>query len=432
MKTIKLKIMNKFECQNELRLFNDILRFSYNRFREGLKEVEVRARCRGVFKGSNSWFVQCAIKEGKAVFEKFKEKKVIFGGKASLKQYMKKLISKAEYQQRRLSPIVIQGEKLCGGNRLFNFKLDEEKLELKLSRTDHREIKLPRLRGNLKKEFANLQQLIDQKKATVTVKFNEEYVWLTYDENLLDIQKFNDLKKNRVLGIDLNPNYIGLSVLEFDSEDKFKVLHKQVFDLTALNVTSKKSSADKASKYLTNKRKFELIEICHEISRMMDYWKCSKLCIEDLSIKSSDKKQGRHFNRLCNNVWNRNLVVNKLKLLSVVHGFELVEVNPAYSSFVGNMVYGDENTPDMVASSIEIARRGYKKYAKGWFYPAFNADSIDEQLKQTLAEIGNWIEAFKKIKELGLKYRFQLLDYVQNAVFSKFYSKKHWNLYAFK
>ena len=432
MKTIKLKIMNDFECAEELRLFNDILRFSYNRFKEGLKEIEVRARCREVFKGLNSWFVQCAIKEGKAVFEKFKEKKVIFGGKKNLRDYIKNLISKKEYKQRRLSPITIQGEACKSGNRLFNFYLNEEMLEFKFSRTDHREIQLPKLRGNLKLELSLLQELIEQKKATVTAKFNEEFIWLTYDESLLDIQKYKDLKENRVLGIDLNPNYIGLSVLEFDSEDKFKVLFKKVFDVSLLNKTSKKSSTDKKSIYLTNKRKFELIEICHEISRLMNYWKCKKLCIEDLNIKSSDKKQGRYFNRLCNNVWDRDLVVNKLKMLRIVHGFELVEVNPAYSSFVGNMLYGDKNTPDMIASSIEIARRGYKKFEKGWFYPTFNVESVDEHWKQTLAGIGSWKEAFKKVKESGLKYRFQLKDSLPDAVFSKFYFKKHWKLYAFK
>lgn len=162
-------------------------------------------------------------------------------------------------------------------------------IELKLSRNDHREIKLPYLNKTLKKEFSLLQELIDAKKATVTVKFNQEYAWITYDEKLIDVQKYKDLKASRVLGLDLNPNCIGLSVLEFDSKDEFKVLFKKVYDLTLLNVTSKKKSSDRASKYLTNKRHFELIEVCHEISRLMDYWKCSKLSMEDLSIKSSDK-----------------------------------------------------------------------------------------------------------------------------------------------
>ena len=113
--------MNEFNCEEELRLFNSIVHFSYNRFKEGLKEKEVRACCK-IFKG-NSWFVQCAIKEGKAIFEKFKEKKVVFGGKSSLRQYLKKLISKAEYKQRRLSPITIQGEACKSGTAYSSLRL---------------------------------------------------------------------------------------------------------------------------------------------------------------------------------------------------------------------------------------------------------------------------------------------------------------------
>ena len=163
----------------------------------------------------------------------------------------------------------------------------------------------------------------------------------------------------------------------------------------------------------------------------MNYWKCSKLCIEDLNIKSSNKGSGRTFNRLCNNVWNRNLVVNKLKMLSVIYCYELVEVNPVYSSFIGNLLYGNENTPDMIASSIEIARRGFKKYSKGWFYPIFNVDNLNEQWKQTLSGIEDWKTAFNQIKKSKLKYRFQLIEFISNAVFSKIYKQKHINLYCF-
>ena len=162
----------------------------------------------------------------------------------------------------------------------------------------------------------------------------------------------------------------------------------------------------------------------------MNYWKCSKLCIEDLNIKHSQTKN-KIFNRLCNNVWNRNLVVNKLKLLSNIFGYELIEVNPVYSSFIGNLLYGSENCPDMIASSIEIARRGYKKYSKGWFYPIFSIEHLNEQWKQTLSGIEDWKAAFKEIKKSKLKYRFQLQDYMLNAVFSKKYKQKKINLYYF-
>ena len=345
---------------------------------------------------------------------------------------MKKLITKDEYLKAKLLPINIQGEACKKGNRLFNFDLVNSKLILKLSKKNHQEIEFYKPNKNQFRELSKIQELVENKQLTLTVSLNTKYIWLTFDESLLNIQeKFKKLKQNRVLGIDLNPNYIGLSILEFNKNDEFKVLHKQVFDLNNLNITSKKSSSDSKSKYLNNKRKFELIQICYQINSLINTWKCSKLILEDLNIKSSDKKQGKTFNRLCNNVWNRNLVVNKLKMLSVIYGYELIEVNPVYSSFIGNLLYGSENCPDMIASSIEIARRGYKKYSKGWFYPIFNVDNLNEQWKQTLSGIEDWKTAFNKIKKSKLKYRFQLNEFIYNAVFSKIYIHKCISKYIF-
>ncbi len=77
-----------------------------------------------------------------------------------------------------------------------------------------------------------LQSLIDQKKATVSVKISRDRIWLTYDEVLLsETTRFEYLKKNRIMGIDLNPNYIGVSILDFAKDNTFKVAHKQVIGL---------------------------------------------------------------------------------------------------------------------------------------------------------------------------------------------------------
>ena len=431
MKTIKLKIKNEINLTAELKEFNSIVRFSFNRFQDGLKEKEVRSKVNSLFK-NNCWFNQCAIKVGQQLFKKHKDKKIIFGGKRLLINYLKKLITKEEYSSKKLIPLNIQGEASNKGNRLFNFDLVNSKITLKLLKKNHQEIVFYKPNKNQFRELSKIQELVENKQLALTVSLNNDYIWLTFDESLLNIQeKFKNLKSNRVLGIDLNPNYIGLSVLEFNKNDEFKVLHKQVYDLNNLNITSKKSSSDSKSKYLTNKRKFELIEVCYQINSLINTWKCSKLCIEDLNIKSSNKGSGKIFNRLCNNVWNRNLVVNKLKMLSTIFRYELIEVNPAYSSFIGNLLYGSESTPDMIASSIEIARRGYKKYSKGWFYPIFNVDNLNEQWKQTLSGIENWKSAFEEIKKSKLKYRFQLIEFIQNAVFSKFCKKKKIKLYCF-
>ena len=431
MKTIKLKIKNKINLTKELKEFNSIVHYSFNRFQESLKEKEVRSKVNELFK-NNCWFNQCAIKVGQQLFKKHKDKHIIFGGKKLLINYLKKLITKDEYQSKKLLPINIQGEAFKKGNRLFNFDLVNSKIELKLSKKNHQLIEFYKPNRNQFRVLSKIQELVDNKQLTLTVLLNNEYIWLSFDELLLNIQeKFQKLKENRVLGIDLNPNYIGLSVLEFNKNDEFKVIHKQIFDLSALNVTSKKSSSDRTSKYLIDKRKFELIQVCYEINSLINYWKCSKLVLEDLNIKSSNKGSEKTFNRLCNNVWNRNLIVNKLKMLSVIYGYELVEVNPVYSSFIGNLLYGNENCPDMIASSIEIARRGYKKYSKGWFYPIFNIDNLNEQWKQTLSGIEDWKSAFNQIKKSKLKYRFQLNEFISNAVFSKIYKQKKIKLYCF-
>ena len=357
-------------------------------------------------------------------------KELFLAGKYLLKQYLKKLISKEEYCKQKLIPINIQGEQSKNGNRLFNFDFQNSKLTFKLIRNNHQDIEICLPRGKQLKELLKIQELAEQKSITITISFNNEFVWINFDESLLKIEEeFKDLKKNRVLGLDLNPNYIGLSILEFDKNDEFKILYKQVFDFTELNKKSGKSSSDSSSIYLKNKSKFEKIQVCYDIINLLNYWKCSKLCIEDLNIKSSNKGSGKNFNRLCNNVWDRSLIVNKLKMLSKIYNFELVEINPAYSSFVGNILYGNNECPDMVASSIEIGRRGFKKFEKAWFYPEFNVDNLNEQWKQTEIEIKSWKELYQKVKESKLKYRF-LLN-IQYAVFSKLHKQKNLSIYTF-
>ena len=75
-------------------------------------------------------------------------------------------------------------------------------------------------------------------------------------------------------------------------------------------------------------------------------------------------------------------------------------------------MYGDENTPDMVAASIEIARRSYKKFEKGWFYSSFDKSlsQMNEQWKQTSSDnfVKDWKGLFSLIKESELKYRISL------------------------
>ena len=429
-KTVKLQIVTGGAELKDMQMFNSILHLAYNRYLEGFTEKQITTYVNERY-SLNSWFVRSAIKEAHSLVIRHNGKTIIFGGKWNLKQYLKGLITKEQYRYNKLSPISIVGEANYRGNRLFDFDLLNNRAVYHIFKETRKEIQFCPVKKKLANELAKVQELAEQKKMPVTVKFSDKHLYLTYDESLIYNEAYKGLKHNRVLGIDMNPNYLGVSVIAFDNADGFKVLHKEVFDLTRLTKPSGESSQHTKSKYYTNKLKHETIAIAHKINKLMDYWKCSKLAIEDLSIKPANQNKGKAFNRLCNNRWERQLFVNKLKMLSGIHRYELVEVNSAYSSIVGNFTYGDENTPDMIASSIEIARRAYKKFEKGWFYPRFNVERLDERWKQTLSGVKTWKDLFLKVKETGLKYRFLLSDYIGNAVLSDFYKQRMWASHIF-
>ena len=430
MKTAKLQVLGEGATIKDMQMFSSIVHLAYNRYLDGFTEKQITAYVNERY-SVNSWFVRSAIKEAHSLINRHNGRTIVFGGKWNLKQYLKGLITKEQYRYNRLSPISIVGESNYKGNRLFQFDLINNQVTYHIFKDAYKKIRFCPVKKKLAVELAKVQELAEQKKMPVTVKFTDKHLFLTYDESLIYNESYKGLKHNRVLGIDMNPNYIGVSVIEFDKNDEFKILHKEVFDLTALTKPSGESSRHNKSKYYTNKLKHETIAIAHKINKLVDYWKCSKLAIEDLSIKPADKQKGKTFNRLSNNKWERQLFVSKLKMLAGIHRYELVEVNPVYSSIVGNFAYGNENTPDMVAASIEIARRAYKKFEKEWFYPKFNVETQDERWKQTLGGVKTWKDLFRKVKEVGLKYRFLLSDYVGNAVFSNFYKQRMWASHVF-
>lgn len=425
MKTIKCKITNKVDISEYLRNYNSILHLSYNQIKNGISQANIKKDINQKFKGLNSFIIQNAIVQAQGIFNSYQSRKldyekknpgkklkeVYFGGRKNLKDYLKGNKTKEEFKYDRLIPLCIAGETRHKGNRLFNLDFENNKVEFK----PKCKIKIPiefKMSNKQKEELLKVQELCLRKEFSIAIGLNNEYITFCYNEEKLNGNNYfyQDLKENRVLGIDQNPNYIGLSIIEFTDEVNFKVIHKQVFDLSKLTRKSGKSSNDKISKYLVNKRKFETINLSYEIDNLVKYWKCKKVVVEDLKFKSN--LIGRNLNRLCKNSWDRCLFENKLKMLSKLHGYEVVEINPCYTSQLGNIIYGDENTPDMVAASIEIARRGFKKYQKSWFYPSFNKslNRINEQWKQTLSDnfIKDWKGLFQLIKESKLKYRISL------------------------
>lgn len=145
------------------RQYSIIVRFSYNRFKEGKTQKDIRSMTSSLKNIDllNSWIIQCAIKEGESIYLKNLDRKVIFGSKRHFYRRVKGLISNDELKIKRILPLMIQGESTKMGNR--SFKLDiinNNEIVFKVSRDKHIKLKLPKLRNNYKNYFTTLNNLM--------------------------------------------------------------------------------------------------------------------------------------------------------------------------------------------------------------------------------------------------------------------------------
>jgi hypothetical protein len=104
---------------------------------------------------------------------------------------------------------------------------------------------------------------------------------------------------------------------------------------------------------------------------------------------------------MVNNVWNRDLLVGCITRRCNETGIELVEVNPCYSSFIGNIQHP---YADACNASIEIGRRGLCKYENGGFYPNITKEDICT-LEAKFGDVvkcstdSNWVQVYKSLKK---------------------------------
>jgi hypothetical protein len=90
---------------------------------------------------------------------------------------------------------------------------------------------------------------------------------------------------------------------------------------------------------------------------LCQHYEVEYVSIEDLNIKSSNKNKGKNYNRLLNNDWNRNCLVNNLIKWLKINDIKCLMVNPFYTSFMGQIK--NEIDYDSIAASKEVAYRGY-------------------------------------------------------------------------
>lgn len=405
--------------------YSCVVRFAYNRAKEDRNEKEIRKLVKSLnnLATLDAWLVQCAIREGIQTFKKNKDRKIVFGGSFFLKKWnkTKDRIWLNRWKQKRLFKFTSQGEACKGGNRKFEFDIiNNNQIVFKLTAKNRFRLQLPKLRKNYKKILFKLEELMKSNKATVTISVDTNYIYITFDETLMEQEEYQCVE-NRIAAIDLNPNYIGFVVKDFNTN---KIIHEEVVSLKDLNDTYFKlkgfPSTNPKKKKLTNQRRHLIFEISKRLTKLAKHYKCHAFVVEKLRMRSGDRGYGRNFNRLVNNQWLRGSFISNLRKRCNVIGIKFVEVCPQYSSTVGCICYPLH--PDMTAAALELARRGIKllNYEKGQkvVFPIFEKSTLlirqwKDELVRVVSQAKDWKDLHKKIKESGVRYRFLLTEWYE-------------------
>lgn len=429
MKTINLPYICSEDDRNfikdEIRKSSNMVRFAFNRYKDSKSEKDIRLLSKSISNvPSDSWFIQCAIKKASYLLLTNKEN-VIFGGKFSFYQRLKHKLDKDIFKENRLLGIYSQGETSKGGNRKFQLDISNNQIIFKFFKAKHINLQLPKLHKNYLYELINLEEQCNQKLSNFSVELKLDKICITFDDSKIYCSNYVG-NSNIVGAIDMNPNYIGFSISKWNN-GKRKVLLEEQYDLSYFTKNLHKASDDVKSKYQNNKQIFELKEIEKDIINKCKLYKVGKFGIEDLNFKQTNSGKGRDFNRLTKNKWNRGALVSALKKHCLLNKIDFIEVNPVYSSFIGNLC---NEAPDPIAASLEIARRAMFKYIKGQFYPELiDSTSLFNQWKESASWVySSWKELFDIVKTAGVKYR-RSLDLFKSEVFRLKSSKSMVNLY---
>ncbi len=425
--------------QDYMRQYSSVQHFVYNRIQEGKLQKDIKQQLKQLNNVDllDSWFIQCSF------YDIPKKDKVIFGGKKNYFDRLKSKISNKQFKQKRLSSIYSIGEVVNKGikaNRKFHIEQDLENITFKPNKSTKINLQLIGL-NKRKQILSKLYQKQERKEIKIAYKLDLDYIYIIFEET--DIYNYETkFIKNRVLSLDLNPNYIGWSIVNWKSESEFDVVKSGIYSIKKLNdkdfnlKNKGYSSESNERKYISNKRNFETIQIVKNLINKAIYYKCQIISIEDLNIKSKDLDKGKRYNKLVNNSWCRNTLINNLTKRCNIFNIKLLKVKPEYSSFIGNFLYRSLNLPDMVLASIEIGRRGYEFYnqyisktkdiKKNIVRPSlsmFNKlylKSLEEfKLQPTYKDL---IELYYFFKKSKLKYRLSIDQF--NLQFSRFTSHK--------
>src|SRR3989344_2597105 len=276
MLTIKLPYSSSKENKEIIFNFqknqNNLTKFIFNRLKDTnyqINDKEIRNQIKdlnNIF--IDSWFKDSALIKAKAMFNASEEydRKVIFGGK----------------------------------------KLFIKRCQNKISKKDIQiEIKIPKAKHIRKDYLQRIQDLAIKRLIPFTFSINQERIFISFEELMpSDLIKINK-KQNRIMALDLNPNFIGYSIIDWTNEEKFNIIKTGLISIKEINDKefniksikyelkkqgifgeARKELFYKKYSHIKNKRKHEIVEVAKQLYNIGKSHNIEYFSIEKLDMKS--------------------------------------------------------------------------------------------------------------------------------------------------
>lgn len=331
-----------------------------------------------------------------------------------------------EFKNKRIMEMLFVGQANQRGNQKFIFDFNNQLIIYKPKFGTKIKIEL-NLNKSQRKIFAKLQVLISQKKIAITVMLSSNCIKIVFDNEKLNGYNFlNEECKNKqnqlpksdkdgrkklyiefkreqdrrklidknidvYAGIDLNPNYIAVCI-----RNKDKILYTTCYNLKNIKRLNK------------NRKKHNIALIYKDIFKTCKHFKVSSFVMEKLDFKPK-LCFSKSRNNLVKSFWSLTFQKNLIKKYCENFGIILLEINPSYSSFVGNLLY--ENF-DPINAAMELSRRGMVlcKILNERWYPEIECFRLNN--KSYVSDLEN----IKSIPELYTFFISRKLRYRRSGV----------------
>ncbi|MFZ8860942.1 MAG: IS200/IS605 family accessory protein TnpB-related protein [Thermocrinis sp.] len=322
------------------------------------------------------------------------DKPVVFGSKRLFEKLCKNHIAgkareklKKQWRELRQGTLISIGSKADKGNRMARFEDLNGQLHLRIT-TGNRDFiyaKVLREPSNSKDKWIAFMAMLLESWQT------QNYFAYTVELKLRDGEVYGSVsfeiptpevkytKENGVIAIDTNASPIHLAIAEVSKTGE--LLSYQTISLHHLLGLSQNSEDHQ-----------ELI-LAHKIVDLA-IQKNKAIAIDNLKkLKKGVCEDGKAELRKRFHQWNAKKFLQKLKRVAMLKGVEVVEINPAYTSFIGMLKYAPQLSIDKdVAGAYVIGRRSlgfkedmpenYEKLLKDRVYLEFALKRYEEREKE--------------------------------------------------